>query len=149
MQKDDSISKNHLTSNNGLENMVMLSLSGSLQMRFLEAVLLLRALDDVRGVPTVHGLDLKECPSADRTHLLKRKFLDSFALICATHKGGDSVSAACMEESLSEGTTIRIACNNGVRDAVLSNGRDIVEILAKLARGGAFEIFACHVCFSD
>jgi hypothetical protein len=79
--------------------MAVLSLTENLQMRLLETVLLLRALDGVRGVPIAHGLDLKECSGIYRTYLLKRKFLDSFALVCASHKGGDSVSVACMEES--------------------------------------------------
>ncbi|KAF1828420.1 hypothetical protein BDW02DRAFT_574885 [Decorospora gaudefroyi] len=54
-----------------------------------------------------------------RERLLKRKFLDSFALLCATKKNGDSVSAACMEEGSPQGRIIRIASNAGVRESTL------------------------------
>lgn len=115
-----------------LEAMAVLSLTGNLQKRFLETVLLLRALDEVRGVPTTHGLDSGECLSAHRLDLLKRKFLDYFALVCATHKGGNCVSAVCMEENQPEGTIIRLACNGGVGDSILSNAREILKMLKKL-----------------
>lgn len=59
----------------------MTPISGNIQKRLLEAVLLLRALNEVRGVPTAHGLDTGECVSAHQLRLLRRKFLDSFALI--------------------------------------------------------------------
>jgi hypothetical protein len=125
------------------------SITGNFQTRFLETALLLQALDEVRGVPTTHGLDLKECAGAHRAQLLKRKFLDSFAFICASHKGGDSVSAACMEENQPTGATIRIACNSGVKDTVLSNARGIVALLSNMARGGSFLVLICQLRFND
>jgi hypothetical protein len=63
-----------------------------------EARHILKAMDEVGGVPTAHGLELKEYVGTDRSRILKCKFLDSFALICASHKGSDSVSVVCMEE---------------------------------------------------
>ncbi|KAJ5220863.1 uncharacterized protein N7469_009750 [Penicillium citrinum] len=99
--------------------MAILTPSGNLQRRFLETVLLLKALNEVQGVPSAHGLDSNECPSTQRADLLKRKFLDSFAFVCTTRKGGANVAAACMEENQSGETIIRLACNAGVQKSVL------------------------------
>lgn len=116
--------------------MAVRTLPGNLQKRFLETVLLLKSLHEVQGVPSAHGLDSNECPSAQRADLLKRKFLDSFAFICATHKGGAYVSAACMEENQLGETIIRLACNTGVRNSVLSDAQSIIQILKRVANGG-------------
>ncbi|KMP10261.1 hypothetical protein CIRG_09942 [Coccidioides immitis RMSCC 2394] len=78
-----------------------LVITGRLRNRFLEAATLLHALDPVRGEPTTHGLEI-DGALQERERFLKRKFLDSFALLCAPSKGGDSVSAACMEEGQPE-----------------------------------------------
>lgn len=115
--------------------MATLSITRKVRKRFLEAAVLLAALDEVRAVPTVHSLDSADC-GVDRARVLKRKFLDSFALVCANHKGGESVSAASMEEGQPEGTIIRIACNGGVRDSVLSDAQAIVRILNNIACEG-------------
>lgn len=129
--------------------MAVLTLSGNLQKRFLETVLLLRALGEVRGVPATHGLDFKECSSTCRADLLKRKFLDSFALVCARHKGGDDVSAACMEENQSGETIVRLACNSGVRGSVLSSAGDIVEILKQVIRESKLAVLACQLYLNN
>ena len=92
----------------------------------------------MRGVLITHGLDLKECASAYRAQLLKRKFLDSFAFIYTSRKGGDSVSVVYIEENQPKGAIIRIAYNSGVRDAILSNARGIIALLSNIARGGSF-----------
>lgn len=123
--------------NNSQLSMTALSVTGKVRKRFLEATVLLGALDEVRGVPAVHSLDCTE-NGDDRARFLKRKFLDSFALICANRKGGDSVSAACMEEGQPEGTIIRIACNSGVSEAVLSDVQATINILNKIACGGMY-----------
>jgi hypothetical protein len=99
-----------------------IGITGNLRNRFIQAAVLLYKLDPVRGEPTAaYGLDqdLQEIESL-RERLLKRKFLDSFALVCATRKDGDSVSAACMEDGRPEGTIIRIASNSGVSETTLS-----------------------------
>lgn len=117
--------------------MVSLTVTGKVRNRFVHAAVLLRTLDPVRGEPTAHPLDLNDI-GLTREHLLKRKFLDSFALICAVRKGGDSVSAACMEEGQPEGTVIRMASNAGVRETVLSDLRSIISDLNSIASGGLF-----------
>ena len=95
--------------------MALLELTGNVRNRFVEAAVLLRMLDPVRGEATVHGLDqVSHEMITPRERLLKRKFLDSFALICAIKKDGDSTSAACMEEGAPQGTIIRIASNAGI-----------------------------------
>jgi hypothetical protein len=93
-------------------------------------IILLSLIDPVRGEPTVHGLDFQSSETeTDRERFLKCKFLDSFALICATKKDGESVSAACIEEAQPYGTVIRIANNAGVRESILSQLRVVVHIL--------------------
>lgn len=119
--------------------MASIGITGNVRNRFIQVAVLLHTLDPVRGEPTVHGLDqdpLEIEPSRER--LLKRKFLDSFALICSTKKGGDSVSAACMEEGLPQGTTIRIASNAGVGEQTLTQLRQLVNILNGIASGSMF-----------
>ena len=67
-----------------------LEIIGHARDRFIQAAVLLYTLNPVRGEPTGYGVDQDphdiETP---RERLLKRKFLDSFALICATKKDGD------------------------------------------------------------
>jgi hypothetical protein len=121
--------------------MAPFEITGNVRNRFIQAAVLLHRLDPVRGEPTAHGLDQDPLEiEPQRERLLKRKFLDSFALICATKKGGDSVSAACMEEGLPQGTTIRIASNSGVGEQTLTQLRQIVNILNTVASGGRFPL---------
>ncbi|KAH6680526.1 hypothetical protein B0J14DRAFT_531823 [Halenospora varia] len=111
-----------------------LEITGNVRDRFIQAAALLRLLDPVRGEPTAYGLDQESHDGqAPRERLLKRKFLDSFALICATRKDGDTVSAACLEEGGPEGTVVRIASNAGVSEDTLSYLRDILGILSSIA----------------
>ncbi|KAJ9292675.1 hypothetical protein DTO271G3_8568 [Paecilomyces variotii] len=112
--------------------MAPLCVTGKVRSRFLHAAVLLRTLDPVRGEPTIHDLDLNDVGQS-RERLLKRKFLDSFALICAAEKGGDSVSAACLEEGQPQGTIIRIASNTGVKPTVVSQVRSIIDDLNSIA----------------
>jgi hypothetical protein len=121
-----------------------MSITGNARSRFLEVAVLLRLLDPVRGEPSVHGLDQDSYESGtQREAFLKRKFLDSFALICATKKEGGSVSAACME-NLPDGTTIRITSNAGVSENVLHRIRELVNILNDVGCGSESTIF--HAC---
>lgn len=121
--------------------MTLIGITGNVRNRFIQAAVLLHMLDPVRGEPTAHGLDQDlhgiETP---RERLLKRKFLDSFALVCATRKDGDSVSAACMEEGMPQGTIIRIASNSGVRESTLSQLRELVHTLNSVASGGTLSL---------
>ncbi|KAF1974407.1 hypothetical protein BU23DRAFT_579833 [Bimuria novae-zelandiae CBS 107.79] len=110
--------------------MSAMRITGNVGDRFIQAAVLLHMLDPVRGEPTTHGLDQDpheiETP---RERMLKRKFLDSFALLCATKKDGDSVSAACMEEGLPQGPIIRIASNAGVRESTIYQLQQILDFL--------------------
>lgn len=117
--------------------MAINEITGNVQRRFVQAAVLLHLLDPVRGEPTTHGLDrdLNEF-ELNRERLLKRKFLDSFALVCATKKDGDTVSAACLEEGLPEGTVIRVASNHGVAKATLRALQELVAVLNSVASGG-------------
>jgi hypothetical protein len=94
-------------------------------------------LDPVRGEPAAYGLDRDPNEiELQRERQLKRKFLDSFALISATKKDGDTVSAASIEEGLPEGTVVRVASNHGVKNTTLRGLRDLVAILNGVASRG-------------
>ncbi|KAF9695390.1 hypothetical protein EKO04_006317 [Ascochyta lentis] len=108
----------------------MLPITGKIRERFVQVAVLLHLFDPVRGEPTIHGLDQDQHEvEAPRERLLKRKFLDSFALLCATEKDGDSVSATCMEEGAPQGTIIRVASNAGVRESTLIQLRQVLNLL--------------------
>ena len=111
-----------------------LEIVGNVRERFIQAAALLRLIDPVRAEPTVYGLD-EDSPNlqSPRELVLKRKFLDSFALICATRKNGDSVSAACLEEGGPTGTIVRIASNSGVSDETLSHLRNILGLISSIS----------------
>ena len=124
-----------------LGEMTPLGITGHARDRFIQAAVLLHTLNPVRGEPTGYGLDQDphdiETP---RERLIKLNFLDSFALIWATKKDGDSVSAACLEEGLPQGTIIRIASNSGVRENTLGQLRELVDVLNGVASGGIVSI---------
>lgn len=111
-----------------------LAITGHVLNRFIQAAVLLHLLDPVRGEPTTYGLDhdMHEL-GVSRESLLKRKFLDSLALVCAAKKDAASVSAVCMEEGHPHGTVLRFASNGGVREHVLSQIRKIISILNDLS----------------
>ena len=115
-----------------------LEITGNLRKRYIQAAALLLLLDPVRGEPTTYGLD----HDSDSLHdpfdrVLKRKFLDAFALVCAYQKmNSDSISAACLDKDSPEGTVIRIASNAGVPQPVLASLRDIVSYLRDISMKG-------------
>ncbi|KAK2596483.1 hypothetical protein N8I77_013371 [Diaporthe amygdali] len=110
--------------------MTALEITGNLRKRFMRDAVLLHFLDPVRGSPTTYGLDRHPHDTdASREILLKRKFLDSVALLASTHKDGDRVSAATIEEGSPEGTIVRIASNAGVCDSTLLRLQDLVREL--------------------
>lgn len=103
----------------------------------MQAGTLLWLLDPVRGEPTTHSLDRH--PNDTQQEATERqcsKFLDSIALICATWKNGDAVSAAALEEWSPEGTIIRVARNAGLPQEMLEQVREIVEALNDIAQKG-------------
>ncbi|KAK1658789.1 hypothetical protein BDP55DRAFT_681755 [Colletotrichum godetiae] len=107
-----------------------LEITGNLQKRFVQDAVLLHKLNPVRGSPTAYGLDRHpHNTDVSREVLLKRKFLDSFALLASTHKDGDRVSAATLEVGAPEGSIVRIASNAGVCASTLVLLRDVMEDL--------------------
>jgi OTT_1508-like deaminase len=117
--------------------MAQLEITGNAQTRFIQAAVLLHLLDPVRGEPTAHGLDRDPHEiEPQRERMLKRKFLDSFALISATNKDGDTVSAASIEEGLPEETVVRVASNHGVKNSTLHELRELTAILGSVASKG-------------
>ncbi|KAF6825595.1 hypothetical protein CPLU01_10173 [Colletotrichum plurivorum] len=111
-----------------------LEITGNLQKRFMQDAALLFKLDPVRGSPTTYGLDLPpNNAEGSREAMLKRKFLDSVALLASTHKDGDRVSAATLEEGAPEGTVVRVASNNGVDDSTLRRLRELIGDLSNIA----------------
>ena len=125
--------------------MSSIGITGNARIRFIQAAVLLHMLDPVRGESTVHPLDQDAHEiERPRERLLKRKFLDSFALVCATRKGGDSVSATCMEEGAPQGTIIRIASNSGVKETTLCELRKLIDTLNTVASGGTLSPQAAY-----
>src|SRR5258708_39522451 len=100
--------------------MATLEVPEKIRHRFIHAAILLSMLDPVRDEASTQSLDDDPAkPVPTREQFLKRKSLDSFALICAVQKEGDSVSAACMEDGERQGTIVRVASSAGVSDRKL------------------------------
>ncbi|RFU25127.1 hypothetical protein B7463_g11221, partial [Scytalidium lignicola] len=115
--------------------MTTLNITGNTLNRFIETSVLLFMLDPARGDPTVvYSLDQEDIQEP-RERLLKRKFLDSIALICSTAKEKGCISAACLEEYPSEETILRISSNAGVSDNTVNSLREIIEMLSSFDSG--------------
>lgn len=120
-------------------------ITGNVRDRFIQAAALLRLLDPVRGEPTAYSLDQdSNTVEGLRELLLKRKFLDSFALVCAIKKDGDCVSVACLEEGRPEGTIVRIASNAGVSEGTMISLRNILGLLQKISFKGMFLCYSSY-----
>ena len=106
-------------------------ITGKLRDRFIQGAVLLYLIDPVRGEPTAYGLD-KDSSLLDHSRelFLKRKFLDSFALICAIKKDPKTVSAACLEEDQPGGTVVRIASNAGVSEDTIRSLQRLVDMFS-------------------
>ncbi len=106
--------------------------------RFVVHSALLSLIDPVRGEPTRTPLD--ENPDVDISggQQLKKKFLDSFALICSTSKSGaETASAVCLEEHAPAGPALlRVARNRGLTPEVLTGLEKVLQILRVVARKG-------------
>ncbi len=87
--------------------MTVIEITDNLRSHFIQAVVLLRMMNSVRDDLMIYNLD-QDSHNIDmsREHLLKRKFLDFFALICVTKKNDDSVSATCMKKDASQETVL-------------------------------------------
>lgn len=113
--------------------MTAIEITGNQLDNFVQTSVLLYKLDPARGDPRViYSLDQDEVQEP-RDRLLKRKFLDSIALLCSTVKDNDSVSAACLEESDSGGTVLRVASNAGVSTETLLGLQNIIRMLNSVA----------------
>ncbi|KAK0103055.1 hypothetical protein ONS96_005666 [Cadophora gregata f. sp. sojae] len=114
--------------------MVTNEITGNLRDRFIQGAVLLYLIDPVRAEPSAYGLD-KDSNLLDHPQelFLKRKFLDSFALICAIKKDPKSVSAACLEEGQPESTVVRIASNGGVAPDTVRSLQGLVDMLGNKA----------------
>lgn len=98
---------------------------------------LLSLIDPVRGVPTKSLLEGHPDDDVLKSHQLKEKFLDSFALICSTSGSGkETASAVCMEQNQDSGTILRVACNRGLSQQDLVRLKKVLQILVAAADGG-------------
>lgn len=94
-------------------------------------------LNSVRDDLTIHGLNQDSHNiNISRERLLKRKFLDFFALICVTKKNDDSVSATYIKEDASQETALRIVSNFEVSERILSQLRELVNTLNNIESEG-------------
>lgn len=112
--------------------------TGEAQKRFTKLVTLLCLIDPVRGEPTVHGLDKHPHDNIGQQESLQKKFLDSFALVCSTGKGGDTASAVCLEPGHPSGTVLRLARNLGVPPELVDRLQDILDDLTSVASRGVY-----------
>jgi hypothetical protein len=98
---------------------------------------ILKLIDPVRGEPTKCLLEGDPDDDVLRSHQLKERFLDSFALICSTSDcGKETASAVCMEQNQSSGTILRVARNCGVLQQDLVGLKRVLQILIAAAKGG-------------
>lgn len=105
--------------------------------RFVIQSALLSLIDPVRGEPTRASLD--ENPNGDILGgpQLKRRFLDSFALICSTSSSGaETASAVCLENAPA-GSILRVARNRGLTHGDLIGLEKVLQKLQVVAEKGA------------
>lgn len=100
---------------------------------------LLSLIDPVRGEPTKSHLDLDKDPDNEflRSHQLREKFLDSFALICSTSSSGkETASAVSLEQNQPSGSILRVARNRGLSKEDLSGLEKILQVLIAVSNRG-------------
>jgi hypothetical protein len=100
---------------------------------------LLSLIDPVRGEPTRSPLEGDPDDDVLRSHHLKERFLDSFALICSTSSSGkETASAVCMEQNQPSGTVLRVARNRGLSQQDLIRLGRVLQILTAAANRGMY-----------
>lgn len=110
---------------------------GEAHKRFVVVTTLLSLIDPVRGEPTTHSLDRHPHDDSSKHEQLKKKFLDSFALISSTSRtGADTASAVCMEQGHPSGTVLRLARNLGVPADLVNKLQEVLDDLTAVALGG-------------
>ena len=96
--------------------------------RFYEPLLLLNALDPIRGKRTKPERDTHSIsPNLPK---LRRSFVDGLAYICAYEKGSRRVTAAALQQT-PQGITVWLAANENIGDNVL---HFLAEILSDIQR---------------
>jgi hypothetical protein len=107
--------------------------------RFVLNSILLSLIEPVRGEPTVYSLDRH--PHDDARGNPIAKFLDSFALICSTRSGKETVSAVCIEQGGPTGTILRLARNTSTSEELLLRFQAVLDDLTLIAKGGLCLLF--------
>ncbi|KAI5803674.1 hypothetical protein EDC01DRAFT_611458, partial [Geopyxis carbonaria] len=100
--------------------------------RFFEPVLLLHALDPVRGSREYWDIPEKTAKDLDPPELL-HKFLSDISYICDTEQGGDTVTAAALgkdPETLKP--VLVLACNEKMKDKTQEGLESVLEHMRKL-----------------
>lgn len=134
MGKIDSL--HHLKMTAPAKKAELTQIGGADLKRFVIHSALLGLIDPVRGEPTRASLD--ENPDGDISGgpQLKKKFLDSFALICSTSSSGaETASAVCLEQAPA-GAILRVARNRGLTPKDLIGLEKVLQILRVVAKKG-------------
>jgi hypothetical protein len=99
--------------------------------RFYEPLLLLSALDSIRG-GRIKAEIVSDNTGINHTQI-RRSFADAIAYICAYQKGPNYVTAAALEKT-PQGVVVWLAANNGIGqnvteflDGILARVRDVVD----------------------
>ncbi len=106
-----------------------LQLSPKLVRRFYEPVLLLHALDEIRGRRMKPATNLED-PDLD-SRKARRAFTDGIAYICAYDKGPNFVTAVGLEKS-PQGVDVWLAANNSIEQGVIPFLEDILQCLQQI-----------------
>jgi hypothetical protein len=101
--------------------------------RFYEPVVLLNAIDNIRGHRTKPETNFDDIDSGIRK--TRRAFADSIAYICAYDRGPDFVTAVGLEK-LPQGINVWLAANNNIEQKVVAF---LAEILQHLQEIGAHD----------
>ena len=110
--------------------MTVIEITDNLQSHFIQAVVLLCMLNSVHDDLMIHDFDQDSHNiNMSKKCLLKRKFLDFFALICVTKKNDDSVSATCMKKDALQETVLWIVSNFEVDERILNQLRKLMNTL--------------------
>lgn len=98
---------------------------------------LLGLIDPVRGEPTKNLIEGHPDSDSSTTLLMKKRFLDSFALICSTSSSGkDTAAAVCMEQNQLPETILRVSRNRGLSQRDLGKLMRLLQTLIAVANQG-------------
>jgi hypothetical protein len=97
-----------------------------LERRFYESLVLLSVLDPVRGCRFTNSIYTTD----DTLDQLRRSFVDAIAMICDSHKGGDTVMAAALQSTPFR-TVIWLAANENPKTRTIQYLQRIIGTLRK------------------